>query len=92
MPKSYLTEEEITALQNSGLCRKTPYLIDGVSKSHFSIVRYYGGCDFQGKRYTYIPPTDELIRDDVLKWITKERKKAGIERKKLANAAQGNLF
>ena len=42
----------------------------------FSIARFpqYMGCTFQGKHYTYCPTTDELIRDDVLKEVTKLRK------------------
>jgi hypothetical protein len=40
-------------------------------KSHEAIERYSGGCKYQGYSYTYIPHTDELIRDDVLKWKSK---------------------
>lgn len=71
---SYLTESEIDQLQASKLPRDTPYLIGGVSHGYFSVARHYGGAKFQGKSYTYLPGTDELIRDDVLKWVTKLRK------------------
>jgi len=40
-----------------------------------SIARHYGGIEFRGKYYIYLPDTDELIRDDVLGWLNKNRKK-----------------
>lgn len=75
---SYLTQSEIDALQDSDLPRDTPYLICGVSQTQFSIARYYGGCTFNGASYTYLPDTDELIRDDVRKFVLalRRRKKA----------------
>jgi hypothetical protein len=73
---TYLTQEEINLLQLSGLSRETPYLITGVSHGYFSVARHYGGCIVSGKHYVYIPATDELIRDDVMKWVIKLRKKA----------------
>ena len=70
----YMTEEEIDALQLSKLDKATPFAIGGVSQSQLSIARHYGGCKFQGRIYSYIPTTDELLRDDVVKWLTKHRK------------------
>jgi hypothetical protein len=72
---SYLTEDEIEALQTSGLHTKTPYLIQGVRQSQLSIARFSGSCQFNGDHFTYLPDTDELIRDDVRKFIAKRRKK-----------------
>lgn len=57
---SYLTDAEIEALQSSDLDRGTPFLIQGVRQSQFSIARYYGGVKFNGEQYTYFPDTDEL--------------------------------
>lgn len=71
---SYLNDAELNAIQ--GMDRSTPYLIDGVSQTQLSIARFYGACKFQGREYTYFPATDELIRDDVLKFVTKMRKDA----------------
>jgi hypothetical protein len=89
---SYLTEEEITSLQSSGLKRESPFLITNVSITQFSIARHYGGCTAYGKHYTYCNPTDELIRDDVLKWIGKERKRENSEMKNNKELKQGRLF
>lgn len=88
---SYLTTEELDALQTSDLPRDTPYLIEGVSHGMFSIARHYGGAVYNGESYAYIPTTDELIREDVVKWLAKRRrvvKKAG---KVKAEAKQLNL-
>lgn len=70
---SHLTDDEVQALQSSGLPRATPYIITGASQGPLSIARHYGGIAYQGARYIYIPPTDELVRDDVLKWLAKRR-------------------
>ena len=72
---SHLTQSEIDALQLSKLDRDTPFAISGVSNGQLSIARHYGGCTFQGKKYIYMPLTDELIRDDVMKWLEKYRKR-----------------
>jgi len=46
---------------------ETPFEIHGVSNSHFSIARYYGGSRFNGHYYVYDPRTDVLIREDIFK-------------------------
>lgn len=79
----HMTEQEIEALQATKLDRATPFVICGVSRSQLSIARFYGGCKFQGRNYSYIPTTDELLRDDVVKWLAKHRKaqrKVGADR------------
>ena len=73
---SHLTQSEIDALQLSTLPRDTPYIVQGVSHTQFSVARHYGGMTYQGKFYSYIPTTDELIRDDVVKWLKQHRKPA----------------
>lgn len=72
---SFLTDSEIEALQTSNLQRKTPFAIQGVMNTQLSIARFYGGIRYNGDGYTYMPDGDELIRDDVLKFVTKLRKK-----------------
>ena len=74
MSSSFLTLAEIEALQDCRLSRDTPFAIQGVSQGFFSIARHAGGIVYQGKHYTYMAPTDELVRDDVLKWVAKRRK------------------
>ena len=72
---SYITPQEIDALQDSGLSRDTPFLICQASKGMFSIARHYGGVKFNGWSYIYIPEHDELVRDDIVKWLKKLRSK-----------------
>lgn len=71
--QSYLSQEEIDGLQASNLSRATPFVIRGVIQTQFSIARYYGAAKFNGDSYTYLGDSDELIRDDVLKWLMKRR-------------------
>lgn len=71
---SYLTEAEIEALQTSKLSRETPFAIQGVSSGYFSVARHYGGAKFNGSDYTYFSDSDELVRDDVIKFVMKLRK------------------
>lgn len=66
---SFLTDSEIDLINSSSLNRGTPFLIRGVSSGMLSVARYYGGAKYNGASYTYHPPTDELIRDDVLKFV-----------------------
>ena len=72
---SFLTDSEFEALQTSNLPRKTPFAIQGVMNTQLSIARFYGVIRYNGDGYTYMPDGDELIRDDVLKFVTKLRKK-----------------
>jgi len=59
-----------------GLQRRTPYGMTNVSMTQLSIARHFGGCKYQGDFYTYLPHTDELIRNDVLKWQQKQKRAA----------------
>lgn len=70
---SHITDDELTALQLSGLPQDTPFVIAHVSEGMFSVARYSGGCTYHGKPYLYAPETDELIRSDVVKWLAKYR-------------------
>lgn len=79
MNLNYMTRSELDALNDTKLTRVIPFLIRGVMTSQFSVARHYGGITLQGSNYTYFPESDELIRDDVLKWLVKYRKEQKIE-------------
>lgn len=64
-----MTDADIDALQTSGLHRATPYMIVGVAQSQFSIARHYGGIRYQGIYYRYDHAANQLIREDVARWI-----------------------
>jgi hypothetical protein len=69
----------MSILDDIGDCplhRRTPFGMKGVSQTQLSIARHYGGIVYQGDRYIYNTATDELIRDDVLRWKTKRGKPA----------------
>jgi hypothetical protein len=70
---SYLTADEVQAAQT--LHKRAPFALCNVSMGFFSIARYYGGLTLQGCHYTYMPGHDECVRDDVLRLVTKLRKK-----------------
>lgn len=88
----YLTEAEVDALQDSGLHRRSPYVITGVSSSYFSVARHYGGCTYQGDEYLYDPLSDELVRGDVLAWVAKRRAKGKRVKASAEAVAQGELL
>lgn len=75
MKNAYLTEAELEAIQH--LDRSAPYCIQGVSNGQLSVARLYKCCTFQGRFYVYFQATDELIREDVLKFVAKLRKVQG---------------
>lgn len=92
MNESYITKDELAALQKSSLSdRSTPFIIMGVSHTQFSIARHYGGVKYMGRHYFYVPPTDELVRDDVMKWLAKHRKN-NKKQVKVNVVSQGKLF
>lgn len=63
------------------LSRKTPYGMTNVSKTQLSVARFYGCCNYMGQTYTYFADTDEIVRDDVLRWAKgKKAKLANNER------------
>ena len=78
---SYLTADDVLAAQ--ALHQRAPYALCNVSHGFFSIARHYGGLSFQGCTYTYMPGHDECVRDDVLKLVTKLRKKKPTKNSKL---------
>ena len=45
-----------------------------VSMTQLSIARHYGGIRYNGDQYKYFADTDELVRDDVLKWQRKQKR------------------
>ena len=69
-----VASSDLLGVEACGLHRRTPYGMTNVSMTQLSIARYYGGITFNGDSYTYLPHTDELIRDDVLKWKLKQKR------------------
>ena len=81
----------LSGLDDCPLHRKAPYGVKNVSHTQLSIARYYGAINFNGFKYIYQPMTDELIREDVLKWKIKQwRANQKSNRKKNENI-QDNL-
>jgi hypothetical protein len=68
-------QEKFSILDDLDTCplhRKTPFGVTNVSMTQLSIARYYGAINFNGFKYIYYPDTDELIREDVMKWKAKQ--------------------
>jgi hypothetical protein len=66
--------EHIDALEDKfGMDANVAY--SNVSMTQLSIARHYGGCKVGSHHYVYNPTDDSLIREDVVKWLTKEIKK-----------------
>lgn len=79
-------------LENCPLHERNPYGITNVTQTQFSVARFSMGCTFNGDHYVYIPPTDELIRADVLKWKQKEAGRSIASSMRAAKAESANLF
>jgi hypothetical protein len=54
--------------------RDTRIAVANASSTIFSIARHYGVCKIEGKYFIHNPADDSLIREDVVKWITKRKK------------------
>ena len=70
-----MTATHLDGLDRCDLHKRTPYGITNVRMTQFSIARHYGAIKFNGDTFIYFPDTDELVRDDVLKWKKKSQKK-----------------
>lgn len=69
-----LTPEDIDPLVVAGKLKSDDQLgWRDISMTQLSIARHYGGTTVNGVHYTYIPESDELVRDDVLKMVMKAR-------------------
>ena len=82
---------DLLGVEACGLHRRTPYGMTNVRMTQLSIARHYGGCTYQGDSYTYLPHTDELIRDDVLKWQRKQKRAAKTPKAELADKENPRL-
>jgi len=78
-------KSRLEGLEDCPLHRRTPFGMTDVSRGMFSVARYAGGCKFNGEHYTYFPDTDELVRDDVLKWQKKQKQKKGPKHARTSN-------
>jgi len=79
-----MSDSILTGLEDCPLHKRTPFGYRGVSSSIFSIARHYGGIVSDGDNYVYVPPSDELIRADVLKWKAKRDEKLKKQEKEKA--------
>jgi len=68
------TEAELDHPTVQALPRGVSYGITGVMHTQFSIARHYGGIQWSGHHFTYLPEVDQLWRDDVLQAVAKLRK------------------
>ena len=75
MPASALSSAELLALQLSDLpvVPHAPFIIQPVAGTIYSTCRHAGRATVQGYAYTYVSAFDELIREDVLRWLRKCR-------------------
>ena len=90
---SHITPDEWAALKlDDKLHQRSAWLYQAVSQTQLSIARHYGGAQVNGEHYVYCPPTDELIRGDVLKALGKLRKSRDALDKLAADAQQMGLY
>ena len=67
-------EGKISSETSCPLHRKTPFIIGNITQTQFSVARRFGTCTFNGDHYTYFASSDELWRDDFLKWAKQQFK------------------
>ncbi len=88
-----MTIDECRAAWAAGFAQQPPILYRKISGTQLSIARHSMGATINGARYTYIPPTDELIRNDVLAWLTKRRKaEKSAQAQSMPQQVQGELL
>jgi hypothetical protein len=88
-----MTDDECRAAWAAGFAQQPPILYRYISGTQLSIVRHGVGAVINDRQYTYISATDELIRDDVLAWLTKRRKAEKAEQaQSMPKQVQGQLL
>jgi hypothetical protein len=97
MSMFFMTDDECAAMDMAATLEGAfpppyPLIYREVMNTQLSVARFFGGVKLNGHHFTYFPAGDELIRDDVLKWLTKRRKAARKAEKAAAKAAQGDLI
>lgn len=85
MRKTFFTDDEIARLRVTHAGEVIAYA--GVSHTQLSIARHRGGAQLPSGPFTYIPETDELIRDDVLQAVMRDRRTQAREAKRTDAAA-----
>ena len=83
-----IDQTHIDMLKTCPLPNKPVHAIGFVTQTQFSIARHYGGIKFKGHHYTYLPEGDQLVREDVLKWLNEQCKPAKAE----SDETQNSLF
>lgn len=74
---SHLTPDEWrAAIERFRYGGEQPLSYREVSRGHLSRAVKDGGVMFGGAAYLYINETDELLRQDVLKWVLRRRAEA----------------
>jgi len=90
---SHITPDEWAALAlDDKLHQRSAWLYQHVSQTQLSLARFAMGHIVNGEHYVYCPPTDELIRGDVLKALSKLRKRRDALDKMAADAQQMGLY
>ena len=94
MQTSYLTEAEKTLLMIEWPAPSDVLGYSGVSRTQLSIARHSGAAVINGRRYTYVAESDELLRDDALAMVRKWRKEdaALAQRLEAPTMAQASLL
>lgn len=86
-----MTNDECRLAWADGMAEQPPILYRNVSQTQLSIARHSGAAIVNGKRYVYTE-ADELIREDVLKWLKKHRKAAAQAARGVAQSQQQGLL
>ena len=67
--------DELLLAEIAGLPTDPPMMYSHVSQTQLSIARHYGAATINGRTYIYDFDADTLIRDDVLAFVRRQRRK-----------------
>lgn len=87
-----ISEEEKNEIIDSKISMNTPLYYASVSNTQLSLAMHCGAITVNNSTYLYIKETDELIRDDVLHFISKLRKQKAKEDKISVDKINMELF
>ena len=72
---TYLTTTDLAALAAAGFDFKdAPATIPDATRRFLGWQQFSGACRMYGHEYRYLPATDEMVREDVLRFIEAQRR------------------
>lgn len=88
-----LTTTDLAALSAAGFeFKDAPATIPDATRRFLGWQLFSGACRMHGHEYKYLPTTDEMVREDVLRFIEAQRRRPVVKDSLTVQPEQGRLW